>query len=294
MRSRKLLASAIGALDLAPVLRVLLTGAALVLTSVSLHAQYARPKITNNVGIDQKLESPVPLDLTFRDESNQLVPLRTYFGDKPVVIELVYFTCTSLCPMTVSESVTSLKRVSLEPGKDYEVIVVSFDPADTPAVAATKKAEYAKTFGRPSFNAGWHFLTGRQDSISRLASAVGFRYHWDGGTKQFVHAGGIMVATPEGKLSRYFYGIQYAPQDLRMALVDAAQHKIGSPVDYVLLFCFHYDPTQGKYTLAIVNVLKLAAGLTVIALAALVFFLMRNDKKKKRRTATWNEVHHVG
>jgi protein SCO1 len=294
MRSRKLLASAKGALELAHVLRVLLTGALLVLTSVSLQAQYARPKITNNVGIDQKLESPVPLDLTFRNESNQLVPLRTYFGDKPVVIDLVYFTCTSLCPMTVSESVNSLKRVSLEPGKDYEVIVVSFDPADTPALAATKKAEYAKTFGRPSFNAGWHFLTGTQDSISRLASAVGFRYHWDGGTKQFVHAGGIMVATPEGKLSRYFYGIQYAPQDLRMALVDAAQHKIGSPVDYVLLFCFHYDPTQGKYTLAIVNVLKLAAGVTVIALAALVFFLMRNDKDKKRRATAWNEVRHVG
>jgi protein SCO1/2 len=251
-------------------------------------AQYARPKMTENVGLDQKLNAPVPLDLVFRDEANQLVPLRTYFGDKPVVIEMVYFTCTSLCPMSINESVTGLRRVSLEPGRDYEVIVISFDPADTPAAAAQKKAEYAKVFGRPSFNDGWHFLTGNQDSISRLAAAIGWRYHWDAASSQFVHAGGIMVATPEGKLSRYFYGIQYAPQDLRMSLVEAGQHRIGSPVDFVLLFCFHYDATQGKYTLAIFNVLKLAAGATIAVLFFLIYFLMRNDKNKK-----WREVHHA-
>lgn len=255
-------------------------------------AQYARPKIATGVGIDQKLNSPIPLDLNFRDESNQLVPLRTYFGDKPVVIEMVYFTCTSLCPMTLMESANSLKRVSLEPGKDYDVVVISIDPHDTPEAAAEKKAEYAKAFERPSFNAGWHFLTGTQDSISRMEDAVGFHARWDDSTKQFIHAGGIMVATPEGKLSRYFYGIQYAPQDLRMSLVDAAKHRIGTPVDYVLLFCFHYDAAQGKYTLAIVRIIKLAAGVTALALFALVYFLMRNDKNKKARV-TWKEVRHV-
>ncbi|MBV9085225.1 MAG: SCO family protein [Acidobacteriaceae bacterium] len=256
-------------------------------------AQYAPPKLAAGVGIDQKLNSPVPLDLVFRDEANRVVPLRTYFGDKPVLIELVYFGCTSLCPMTVHESVMALKRVSLEPGRDYEVAVVSFDPNDTPALAAEKKAEYASEFGRASFNAGWHFLTGTQDAISRLANAVGFRYRWDEATKQFVHAGGIMVATPEGKLSRYFYGIQYAPQDMRMALVDASKHKIGSPVDYVLLFCFHYDPATGKYTLAIVNLLKVAGCATVLALAGLLYFLMRNDRNKARQP-NWKEAQHVG
>ncbi len=288
MRSRKLLVSPRRAGAWPSIIL-----AAFALAASSLQAQYARPKLTKDVGIDQKLQAPVPLDLTFRDESNQLVPLRTYFGDKPVVLELVYFNCTSLCPMSINESITSLKRVALEPAKDYDVVVVSFDPADTPEIARKKKAEYAAQFGRPSFNAGWHFLTGTQDSISRLASAVGFRYRWDAGTKQFVHAGAIMVATPEGKLSRYFYGIQYAPQDLRMALVDAAQHKIGSPVDYVLLFCFHYDATQGKYTLAVVNLLKLAGGVTLLALSVLLLYLMRNEKNKKK-AAAWKEVRHVG
>jgi protein SCO1 len=240
-------------------------------------AQYSRPRITAGVGLDQKLNAPVPLDLTFRDEANQLVPLRTYFGERPVVLELMYFSCTSLCPMSVHESVVSLSRVALEPGRDYDVVVASIDPADTPAIAAQKKSEYAKQFGRSSFNNGWHFLTGSQDSITKLANAVGFKYRWDEATKQFVHAGGIMVATPEGKLSRYFYGIQYAPQDLRMALVDASQHRIGSPVDYVLLFCLHYDATQGKYTLAIFNLLKAAGTLTLLALFGLLYTLRRKE-----------------
>lgn len=272
----------------------LLSSAALLLAAgLPLAAQYARPKLTKGIGIEQKLNSPVPLDLTFRDESNQFVPLRTYFGDKPVVIELVYFKCTSLCPMSVRESVTSLRRVSLEPGRDYDVVVVSFDPADTPQIAAQKKADYAAEFGRASFNSGWHFLTGNQDSISRLASAVGFKYRWDNGTKQFVHAGGIMIATPDGHLSRYFYGIQYAPQDMRMALVEASQHKIGSPVDYITLFCFHYDATQGKYTLAIVNLLKAAAGATLTGLLVLLFVLTRGRGADTRQRMPWKEVRHA-
>ncbi|MBV9766990.1 MAG: SCO family protein [Acidobacteriaceae bacterium] len=272
--------------------RIFVIAGMLAIGAPFLAAQYARPTITKGVNLEQKLNAPVPLDLIFHDETGQTVPLRQYFGDKPVVLELVYFKCPSLCPMSMHETVTSLRRVPLQPGRDYNVVVVSFDPSDTPAMATEKKAEYKKEFGRPGFDSGWHFLTGTQDSVSRLASAVGFGYRWDQGTQQFIHAGGIMVATPEGKMSRYFYGIDYAPADLRMALVEASQNKIGSPVDYVLLFCFHYDPSQGKYTLVIVNVLKIAAGLTLVILGALIYFLMRNDKKRRARPV-WEQVGHA-
>ncbi len=274
--------------------RVLLSAFVLLAGAVVLRAQYPRPSITKGVDIEQKLNSPVPLDLVFQDESGRPTPLRAYFGEKPVVIQFVYFKCPSLCPLSLHEAVTSLRRVPLEPGRDYNVIVVSFDPSETPALAAERKADYAKEFRRAGFDSGWHFLTGSQESIAQLASAIGFRYRWDEKTRQFIHAGGIMVATPEGKLSRYFYGIQYSPADLRMALVDASQHKIGSPVDFILLFCFHYDVTQGKYTLAIVNLLKVAGGLTVLMLAGLVFMLTRSDRKRHVPPVVWKEQQDVG
>ena len=258
-----------------------------------LQAQYARPQITRGVTIEQNLNSPVPLDLLFHDETGQTVPLRTYFGEKPVIFSLVYFKCPSLCPMSLRETVTSLRRMPLQVGLDYNVVVVSFDPSDTPAAALEKKNEYAKMFGRAGFNSGWHFLTGSQDSISRLASAIGFGYRWDEATKQFVHASGIMVATPDGRMSRYFFGTDYAPADLRLALADAAKHKISRPVDFILQFCFHYDVSQGKYTLTILNILKVAGFFTVLGIAALVYYLMRNDKKQGT-DMTWRPVKHVG
>lgn len=251
-----------------------------------------RPPLARGVTIEQKLNSPVPLDLVFRDEANRAVPLRTYFGEKPVVLALVYYNCPNLCSLTLTEMVRGLHRLSFEPGREYEVVVVSFDPSETPQLASEKKSNYAKLFGRASFNSGWHFLTGTQDSISRLASAVGFKYRWDEPTHQFVHAGGIMIATPDGKLSRYFYGVRYAPADLRLALVEASQEKIGTPVDDLLLYCFHYDPVQGRYSLAIFNVLKIAAALTMLGLAALLFFLIRRDKKPAMETR-WKEAPHV-
>lgn len=267
--------------------------ASMVLASVSLAtAQYPRPAITKGVNLEQKLNAPVPLDLIFHDETGRTVPLRTYFGDKPVILELVYFTCPSLCPMSMHETVMSLRRVPLVPGRDYNVVVVSFDPSDTPAMAAEKKAYYAKEFGNPGFDAGWHFLTGSQDAVSRLASAVGFGYRYDPATHQFVHGGGIMVATPDGRMSRYLYGIDYAPADLRMALVEASQHKISSPVDYVLLFCFHYDPLQGKYTLVVLNILKVAGAITLLVLGGLIYLLMRKDKRQKA-PAGWKEVRRA-
>jgi protein SCO1/2 len=265
----------------------------ILLASSFLQAQYARPQITRGVAIEQNLNSLVPLDLIFHDETGQTVPLRTYFGEKPVIFSLVYFKCPSLCPMSLRETVTSLRRMPLQVGLDYNVVVVSFDPSDTPASALEKKNEYAKMFSRAGFNSGWHFLTGSQESISRLASAIGFGYHWDEATKQYIHASGIMVATPEGRMSRYFFGIDYAPADLRLALADAAKHKISRPVDFILQFCFHYDPTQGKYTLAIINILKVAGIFTVLGIAALVYYLMRKEKQQGTGL-TWKEVKHVG
>ncbi|HEX3682603.1 MAG TPA: SCO family protein [Bryobacteraceae bacterium] len=255
-------------------------------------AQFVRPNITKGVRFDQRLNAPVPLDLVFHDEANEAVPLRTYFGDKPVVLALVYYKCPNLCNLTLTEMASSLKRVALQPGNDYNAVVVSIDPAETPTLAEEKKSNYAKVFNRSGFDSGWHFLTGSQDSISRLAAAVGFHYRWDEPTHQFVHAAGIMIVTPDGKLSRYVYGVQYAPADLRLGLVEASQHKIGTPVDYALLYCFHYDASQGKYTLAIMNVLKLAGGVTIICLAALVFFLMRREKGAKTEMP-WKEAQHV-
>lgn len=273
--------------------KLLLCAVSVLALAVNAGAQWSRPKFTAGVGIDQNLNRPVPLDAQFRDESGQIVPLRTYFGDKPVVLEMVFFGCKSLCPKSIYESVSALKRVALEPGQDYNVVVISFDPKDTPADAAQEKANYATVFGRSSFRNGWHFLTGQDSEIKKVTDAIGFHYRWDEATKQYVHAGGIMVATPDGKLSRYFYGIQYAPQDLRMALVDASQHKIGSPVDYVLLFCFHYDPSQGRYTLAIINILKIAGAATLLALFGLIYYLMRKDKQAKP-SAHWRELRNVG
>ncbi len=275
----------------------LLAGAGILLLSAAVAAAQTNnlPRLARGVTIEQRLNSAIPLDLVFHNEANQNVPLRTYFGEKPVVLALVYYGCPNLCSLTLTEMVHALHRVSFEPGRDYNVVIVSFDPSETPELAAKTKAAYAKEFGRPGFDSGWHFLTGSQDAISRLASAVGFRYRWDEPTHQFVHAGGIMVATPEGLLSRYFYGVHYAPADLRMSLVEASQNKIGSPVDGLLLFCFHYDATQGKYTLAIFNVLKLGAALTMLGLAALIFFFLRGEKKRKAETAraAWQEAHHV-
>jgi len=284
-----------------PVFRTVVRSACVLLAAATLaHAEYGRPVLTRGVGIDQKLNSQIPLNLVFRNEAGQNVPLSTYFTAKPVVLALVYYRCPNLCDVTMTEMVTSLRRVSLEPGKDYEVVIVSFDPRETPDLAAAKKANYQKEFRepgqasiRPGFNQGWHFLTGTQDSISKLAAAVGFRYKWDDRTQQFVHAGGIMIATPKGILSRYFYGVQYAPADMRMALVTASNNSIGSPVDQLLLFCFHYDATQGKYTLAIFNVIKLAGGLTVLALGILLYFLLRHKPATPEPSKRQWKEHHV-
>ena len=266
--------------------------AGLFVTSGAANAQYARPAITRGVDIKQKLNGQIPLDLVFKDETGQTLPLRTYFGDKPVVLSLVYFRCGSVCPISMRETTTSLSSLPMKPGTDYNVLVVSFDPSDTPAMAAEKKALVGKDFNKAGFGDGFHFLTGSQDSIDKLTQAVGWRVAWDPRSHQFAHAAGIMVATPEGKLSRYFYGIAYSSPDIRMALVEAAKHKIGLPADYILLFCFHYDEAQGRYTLAITNLLKVAGTLTVIGILWLIYYLKRDEKEKLEMS--WKKVPHVG
>lgn len=252
-------------------------------TSGALLAQpYGRPPALKHIGIEQKLNAQVPMNLTFTDEHNEPVRLGQYFAaNRPVVLSLVYYQCPMLCNMVLNGELSSLKHVGLKLGEDYEVVTVSFDPKETPQLALTKKAIYIEKFGRFGKDTGWHFLTGSEPQIRALADAVGFRYQWDDVTKQWAHASGIMILTPEGKVSRYFYGINYPHQDMRLGLVEASANKIGSPVDQILLFCYHYDPTTGKYGFAILNTLRAAGTATALGLGIFVFTMIRREKNAK-------------
>ena len=239
----------------------------------------APPPMLREVGIDQKLSAPLPLDLFFQDETGQTVQLQQYFGAKPVILSFVYYECPMLCTQVLNGLVESLRTLSFDVGKEIDVITVSFDPSETPKLAMEKKTNYLKQYERAGTEQGWHFLTGDTAAIRQLTSAVGFRYKYDSVTDQFAHASGIMVITPEGKVARYFYGIEYPARDLRLALVEASENKIGSLVDQVLLYCFHYDPSIGKYGLVIMNVLRLAGVATVIALGTFMIVMFRRDRK---------------
>ncbi|MGH9690557.1 MAG: SCO family protein [Candidatus Acidiferrales bacterium] len=235
------------------------------------------PELLKDVGIDQKLNDTIPLDLTFRDEHGQTVELAHYFGSKPVILTLVYYTCPMLCTQVLNGLDRSLKLIPMSIGKDFNVLTVSIDPTDRPVEAEAKQAMYVGMYGRPGAERGWHFLTGDETQIKQLANAVGFRYAYDAESKQYAHASVIMVLTAEGKISRYFYGVQYPERDVRLGLVDASQGKIGSPVDQVLLFCYHYDPNTGKYGLLISRVIQLAALLTVLVGGVCLYVLFRGE-----------------
>ena len=241
------------------------------------------PRALSDVGIDQKLNAQLPLDLVFRNENGEEVKLGSYFGKKPVVLSLVYYQCPMLCNQVLNGMVTAFKVMAFKPGDEFDVVTVSFDPRETPALATAKKKTYidylpeAKRAGAAS---GWHFLTGDEENIKRITDAVGFRYHWDKATEQFAHASGVFVTTPQGKLSRYFYGIEYAPRDLRLGLIEAADNKIGSPVDQLLLYCFHYDPATGKYGAAVMNLMRVAGVVTVIGIVGLLLMLRRRGVKR--------------
>lgn len=233
------------------------------------------------VGIEQKLNSQIPLDLEFSDETGKTVQLSTYFGKRPVILALVYYECPMLCTLSLNGLMETMKAMAFVPGNQYQVLAVSFNPTETPGLAASKKATYLTALNRPGGEEGWRFLTGSQQSITKLTQAVGFRYRWDAANSQFVHATGIIVLTPDGKISRYIYGIDFPERDLRLALVEASSKKIGSRTDQVLLYCYHYDPVSGRYSLAINRILQVAAVGTVICLGLLVWMMLRRERAGK-------------
>jgi protein SCO1/2 len=245
-----------------------------------------RPPRLQNVGIEQHLDAQVPPDLSFRDDTGKTVKLGDYFGRKPMILNLVYYNCTMLCGEALAGLASAMRLVKFDVGNEFDVITVSFDPRETPEMAAAKKIDYVKRYGRANANAGWHFLTGQPDSINALTKIVGFQYQYDPKSNQYAHATAIMVLTPQGRISRYFYGVDFPPKDLRMGLVEASQGKIGNAVDAVLLYCYHYDPETGKYGAMVSNILRLAAAVTILMLGVFLFILWRLDRSVTRKTAT--------
>jgi protein SCO1/2 len=246
----------------------------------------APAKIVQNVKIDQNLGAQVPTDLTFRDEQGRTVKLADVFAKgKPVLISLVYFKCPGLCTMTLSGMSRSFKPLEFTPGKEFEVITVSFDPSEGPQLAAEKKANYLKEYGRPEAAEGWHYWTGDKKNIDALCEAVGFHYAYDDQTKQYAHATALMLATPKGVLSRYFYGMEYSARDLRLGIVEASENKIGSLNDSVQLLCFQYDPHTGKYSFTILRVLKIFGTVVMVALASFLVLMFRRERRLSRAVA---------
>jgi protein SCO1 len=256
-----------------------------VLLLLSLALAGARPalaqeasKIVREVGIDQRLGERVSPDTPFTDEAGTPVRIGDYLGQRPVILVFVYNRCPMLCTQVLNGLVHSLRAVELVPGKDFEILTVSIDPKESSALAAQKKAAYVKEYGRAGAESGWHFLVGSEESIRRLAGEVGFRYAYDPATNEFAHASGFVVLTPEGVLSRYFYGLENPAGDVRLALVESGNGKVGSLVDQVLLLCYHYDPTTGRYGFVIVGALRVLGVLTVAGIAVLVVFMVRRGR----------------
>jgi protein SCO1 len=234
-----------------------------------------RPPGLLNVGIEQHLDEQIPADLNFRDETGKPVRLGDYFGKKPMILNLVYYNCPMLCNEVLAGLESAMRVMKFDVGKEYDVLTVSFDPRETPEMATKKKAEFLKRYGRAGAADGWHFLTGPQESIDALTKAAGFQYQYDPKTGQFAHATAIALLTPEGKIAQYYYGVEYAPKDLRLGLIQASQNKIGNLADQVLLYCYHYDPNTGKYGAIISRVLQLSALATVLGLGTLMVVLIR-------------------
>jgi len=244
------------------------------------------PAPLREVGFDQRIDARVPLDVSFRDETGRSVQLGDYFGARPVVMVFAYYDCPMLCTQVINGLSSALAVLSLEPHVDFEIVTVSFNPKDTPATASAKKAMYLERYKRAGAAAGWHFLSGDQPSIDRLTKAAGFRYVWDSPTKQFAHPTGVIVLTPDGRLARYLFGIEYGPRDLRFALVEASAGRVGNAVDSLLLYCYHYDPMTGRYGLAVMRAMRLAGVATVLALASFVVVMLRRERRSAGR-AGW-------
>ena len=246
-----------------------------------LFAHDDRPIPLQNVALEQKLGVQVPLDVEFRDEAGRTVTLKDYFGRRPLILSLVYYSCQDLCPLILDGLVRGMRPLSFSIGDQFDVLTVSFDPRDTSALAAAKKTDFVKQYSRPGAEKGWHFLTGDETAIRRLTEAVGFRYNYESKNDRFGHATGIMLLTPDGKIARYFYGIEFSPRDLRLGLIEASAQKIASPIDQLLLFCYHYDPATGKYSLLVTNLVRLAGIATVLALVIFIAVMLRRDRSRK-------------
>ena len=247
------------------------------------HLKPALPGALLGVGIDQRLDAQVPLDTMVRDEAGRDVPLSTFFHPgKPVLLAPVYYRCPMLCTQILSGMVSALKVVSLNPGQDFEVVALSFDPRDTPELAAAKKENYLRRYRRPNTANGWHFLTGDVANVRAITDAIGFHYKYDSQTDQYAHASAIIILTPEGRVSKYFYGVEYSPRDIRLGLVEASNNKIGTPADAVLLFCFHYDPATGKYGAFAMNLLRLTAVVFLLVGGMVIAIFLRRDARARQ------------
>ena len=240
------------------------------------------PKELQGIGIDQRLNAQIPLDAQFRDESGRQVRLGDYFGSKPVILALVYYRCTMLCSYILSGMVSGLRPLTFRAGRDFNVVAISIDPSEDPQLAASKRDNYVHSYSSKAGPEGWHFLTGTEPNIRAVADAVGFHYRYDPKTKLFLHASGLMVITPLGRIARYLYGVEFTPKDLKLSLMDASGNRIGSPVDQILLLCYHYDPVKGKYGAAVMNLLRFAAGLVLLILVTAMIVLFRRDIRVAR------------
>jgi protein SCO1/2 len=240
------------------------------------------PTALREVGFDQNLNHMLPLDVEFNDEHGRMVRIGDFFGTRPVVLAFVYYGCPMLCLQSLSSLASTLAVLSERPGDDFEVVSISIDPRETPALALTKKAHYVERSGKPAIAKGWHYLTGSEASIQRLTRAAGFRYVWDESAQQYAHPAGIVIATPQGKVSRYLFGIDYGPRDLRLALLEAAGENVGSPLKKALLYCYHYDIATGRYSLAIMRIVQVAGVATVFSLGTLIFVWTRRERRHVR------------
>ncbi len=235
----------------------------------------------DKVGIEQRIGEKVPLDLNFLDENGNQVKLSDYMGDKPVILTPVYYSCPMLCNLVLDGLVNVARDLRFDIGEDYEVVSLSFDPEETPAMAEAKKAIYAARYGRDQVDEGWHFLTGDQLEIRQVMDSIGFRYAYDEALQEYAHAAVIIVLQPDGTISRYFYGFEYEPRDLRLALVEASEGKVGNPVDQALLLCYSYDPSTGKYTASVMNAIRLAGTATLAGLGGFLFLMLRKERKNR-------------
>ena len=238
----------------------------------------AKPGLLKQIGIDQRLHQQVPLDLVFTDETGREVPLGEFFGKRPVILALVYYECPMLCTQVLNGVVSALGVLTFDVGREYDVIAVSINPKETPALAAQKKQAYLDRYKRPQTAAGWHFLTGKEENIQRLAAAVGFRYAFDEEIQQYAHGAGIEILTPRGVVSKYFYGIEYSARDIKFGLIEASEERIGTAIDSVLLLCYHYDPATGKYGATAIAAVRIGAVATVLAFLTFLFVSLRKER----------------